>query len=99
VTRDEFERRAVEFVRTRLLPPGDDTPVHAETPLFECGVLNSLRILDLIAFVEKTLDARLPDKAIRLKNFRSVRAIADAFVADPGDADDDTTPGGARGVA
>jgi acyl carrier protein len=50
-----------------------------EVHLFEEGVITSLRVLDLIAFVEELTGTRIPDSEVRLANFRSVRAIAAAF--------------------
>jgi acyl carrier protein len=80
--RPELERRLLEFVdgmRTEAVPP---LAVHPGTALFEEGVINSLRILDLIAFVEEVTGSRVPDSEVQLANFRSVRAIAAAFGRD-----------------
>ena len=49
--------------------------VDRDTRLFEDGYMNSLRILDLIAVVEKTLGRRIPDRAVRLANFRTIATI------------------------
>lgn len=77
--REDLERRLVEFVN-RMQPEADPPiVVDEETALFEEGVINSLRILDLIAFVEENTRTRVPDEAVQLANFRSVRAIAAAF--------------------
>lgn len=77
--RGELERRLVEFVNG-MLPAADRVlPVQPDTALFEEGMINSLRILELIAFVEETTGTRVPDTEVRLANFRSVRAIAAAF--------------------
>ena len=82
ITRDDFERRLADFVN-RTLVTGDDAPaVDAETLLFESGAIDSLRILDLLAFIEKTLEVKIPDKAVRLQNFRSIRVIARFFLAE-----------------
>jgi acyl carrier protein len=77
--RDDLERRLIDFVN-RMRPDADPPlAIDSETALFEEGVINSLRILDLIAFVEEITRTRIPDAAVRLANFRSVRAIAAAF--------------------
>jgi acyl carrier protein len=82
LTRADFERRLTDFVN-RTLRKSDRVPViDAETLLFESGAIDSLRILDLLAFMEKTLGAKIPDKAVRLQNFRSVRVIARVFLAE-----------------
>ena len=86
MTREQFEHRLLEFVRRTLLGSEPALFVDEDTALFEEGIVNSLRILDLIAFVEMETGSRVPDEAIRLANFRSVRAIAAAFTA-PGTRD------------
>lgn len=73
----EFERQLAAFINDTLL--GGGTVVGRDTRLFEDGYMNSLRILDLIAVVEKTLGTRIPDRAVRLANFRSIAAITRAF--------------------
>ncbi|MGH7571599.1 MAG: hypothetical protein ACREMK_07125 [Gemmatimonadota bacterium] len=91
--REEFEHRLLDFVNRMLPEAVPPLAVDEETALFEEGVINSLRILDLIAFVEEITQARVPDEAVRLANFRSVRAIAAAFADNAGGAD-----GHARGA-
>jgi len=82
LTRDDFERRLTDFVNHTLLKSARAPAVDAETLLFESGAIDSLRILDLIAFIEKTLGAKIPDKAVRLQNFRSIRVIARFFLVE-----------------
>ena len=76
----EFERYLAHFINTTLL--GGAGAVDRDTRLFEDGYMNSLRILDLIAVVEKTLGRRIPDRAVRLANFRTIATIAQAFHPD-----------------
>ena len=80
LTRDDFERRLVDFVNGALLKSGRGPAVDVETLLFESGAIDSLRILDVLAFIEKTLAIKVPDKAVRLQNFRSIRVIAHFFL-------------------
>ena len=79
-TPPEFERQLAHFVNTTLL--GGAGAVDRDTRLFEDGYMNSLRILDLIAVVEKTLGRRIPDRAVRLANFRTIATIVQAFHPD-----------------
>lgn len=79
-TPEELERQLVRFVNGTML--GGSANVGPDTRLFEDGYMNSLRILDLIAAVEKMLGARIPDRAVRLANFRSIAAIVKAFHPD-----------------
>jgi len=79
-TPEAFEQQLTHFINATLLGGGD--AVRPDTRLFEEGYINSLRILDLIAVVEKTLDRRIPDRAVRLANFRTVATIVRAFHPD-----------------
>jgi seryl-tRNA synthetase len=54
--------------------------------------MNSLRILDLIAMVEKTLGARIPDRSVRLANFRTIATIVQVFHPDAGAATASSSP-------
>jgi seryl-tRNA synthetase len=76
----EFERQLTRFINVTLL--GGAAAVDRDTRLFEDGYMNSLRILDLIAVVEKTLGRRIPDRAVRLANFRTVATIVASFHPD-----------------
>lgn len=76
VTEQLLRERIVAFINGTLLGP-DRPRVGADTLLFEQGVLDSLRVLDLIAFVEAETGRPLPDSAIRLDRFRTAAAIAD----------------------
>ena len=79
-TPDELERQLTRFVNVTLLGGGD--AVDRDTRLFEDGYMNSLRILDLIAMVEKSLGARIPDRSVRLANFRTIATIVRVFHPD-----------------
>ncbi len=76
----EFEQLLAHFINVTLL--GGKGAVDRDTRLFEGGYMNSLRILDLIAVVEKTLGRRVPDRAVRLANFRTIATIVRAFHPD-----------------
>jgi len=77
MTTEQLERAVLAFVNDRLLH--DTAPVTATDRLFEEGHLDSLRVLELIAFVEQATRRNVPDRTVRLATFRSVRAIARAF--------------------
>jgi acyl carrier protein len=50
-----------------------------DTPLFEDGWIDSLKILKLIAFVELMIGRNIPDEEIVMKNFRTVTMIVEHF--------------------
>lgn len=55
--------------------------IAAETPLFATRLIDSLRILELIAFTEHNLGVRIPDSAVRMDNFATPARIASVFAA------------------
>ena len=75
----EFEQELARFIDNLV---GGGNQVGRDTRLFEDGYMNSMRILDLIAVVEKTLGRRVPDRAVRLANFRTIATIVQAFHPD-----------------
>lgn len=75
---EEFEQRLLRFVNEHLLPEGFE-PVDPATPLFAEGRINSLRLLNLLAFVERAVGAEIPEDEIVMDRFHSVRRIAEAF--------------------
>lgn len=76
-----FEERLLGYVNGHLLPAGAGR-VDATTPLFEHGRLNSMRLLHLLAWVEKTIGREIPEEEIVMDRFSSVRVIAERFAAD-----------------
>jgi acyl carrier protein len=54
----------------------------ADTPLFENRLIDSIRVLELIAWTERATGRVIPDEMIRMDHFRTARTIAATF-ADP----------------
>ena len=80
--RSTFVAEMVAWINQRLAPPG--VTITADTPLFAGGLINSIRVLELIAWTERAIGAEIPDQRIRMDNFRTVRRIAEVFVAEGG---------------
>lgn len=76
--RAAFAARMLEWINERLAPPG--VVVIAGTELFAEGIISSIKVLDLIAWTERTIGREIADVEIRLDNFRTVARIADVFV-------------------
>jgi nucleoside-diphosphate-sugar epimerase/acyl carrier protein len=75
-----LEPRILDFVRTSLLD-GRAVPIDADTYLFDNGLIDSLKILQLIAFIETETGRPIPDADVVMGNFRSVRTMAARFAA------------------
>ena len=75
--RPRFVTDMLEWLNRRLAPPG--VTIDADTPLFRTGIINSIRILELIAWTERATGRPIPDREIRMDNFQTVTRIADVF--------------------
>jgi acyl carrier protein len=73
----QFQRDLTGFVRG--LAPEYARRIRSTTRLFESGVMDSYKILDVISYLETALRIRIPDESVTLDNFRSVRAMTNAF--------------------
>jgi acyl carrier protein len=80
--RPRFVATMLDWLNRKLAPPG--VTIEAETPLFRTGLIDSIRILELIAWTERATGRVIADREIRMDNFRTVARIADVFVR-PGD--------------
>jgi hypothetical protein len=55
------------------------TPIDVSTPLFETGVIDSLGIIDLLAFVETATGRPIPMRKVDMRFFGTVDRITRAF--------------------
>lgn len=76
--RQEFIGEMLGWLNAEVAPEGVE--IHADTLLFASRLLDSLRILELIAFTEQTMGAVIPDSKIRMDNFQTVSRIATVFL-------------------
>ncbi len=76
--RADFTARMVAWLNARFARPG--VVIAAETPLFAGRLIDSIRILELIAWTERALGRQIADAEIRMDNFRSAARIAEVFV-------------------
>jgi acyl carrier protein len=75
-----FLAELLAWVGNRLAPAG--VTIDPDTALFEEGRIDSIRILELIAWVERALGRTIPDRLIRMDHFATVRMIADTFTGE-----------------
>ena len=66
------------WLNEEIAPKG--VVVTAETQLFAGRLLDSLRVLELIAFTEQAIGSAIPDSQIRMDNFQTVSRIASVFL-------------------
>jgi acyl carrier protein len=79
LTVQELERRLLRFTRDKLAAPDVADTITVDTRLFEDRVIDSLKVLELIAFLQSAVGRKIPDAQIVLANFRSIATIARVF--------------------
>lgn len=67
------------FITEKLLH-GDGAELTDHTPLLEWGIVDSLAMVSLLAFVHKTFDVKIPDAEISPRNFQSIEALRNLIV-------------------
>ena len=77
MTETRFIERIVAWLNRELAPPG--VTIDADTELFENGLIDSMRILQLIAWTERETGMRVQDQQIRMDNFHTPQRIATTF--------------------
>jgi len=82
--REAFETQLVDWLNRRYRRPG--ASIGRDTPLFQDRWLDSIRILELIAWTEQAIGRPIPDEMIRMDRFRSVATIARTFAGGLDDA-------------
>ena len=75
---EEFAREMLAWLNDDVAPRG--VRVDADTQLFATRLLDSLKVLELIAFTEQAIGRAIPDSHIRMDNFQTVARIAAVFL-------------------
>jgi acyl carrier protein len=70
----ELSRAAREFVDSDLLD-GQDSGVSATTPLLELGIVDSISIVALVAFVEDDLGIPVPEEEVHPRHLADVLSV------------------------
>lgn len=83
--RARFVADMLAWINRRLAPPG--LVIEAETPLFAGGLINSMRILEVIAWTERATGRAISDRDISMANFTTVVRIAEVFLVEAVHAD------------
>lgn len=75
-TTTEAEQALIAFVTGSLVDPDDDLTIGPEDDLLTSGLVDSLGIMRLVAFIESELGVQVPAADLTIDNFVSVRAIS-----------------------
>jgi acyl carrier protein len=83
-TRDAFNRALIDFV-TRLVRARSNAAdaaaieIDASTPLFETGLIDSLGVLELLAFLEERTGRPIPIHQIDVAFLQTVQCMSRSF--------------------
>lgn len=72
----QIESIIVEYITSEVAPRPDLLPIGRETKLIESGILDSLSILKLVAFLEEKFNVKVAPDDVVGENFESVGAIS-----------------------
>ncbi|MER7015770.1 acyl carrier protein [Saccharopolyspora sp. NPDC000359] len=74
--RTDVSERLLSFIRERFLQDDPASRLDAGTPLLDWGIVNSMNIAELLAFIHREFDHEVPPDAVVARNFRTVNDIA-----------------------
>ncbi len=63
------------FVRKKL-PSAKKRTFNDDLPLLQTGIIDSLGVLDLVAFLEQSFTIRIADEELTPDNFGSIKSIS-----------------------
>jgi|SRR5687767_13741862 hypothetical protein len=85
-SREAFAAALIAFIEGPLFArhgaSRSSTTIDSSTPLFETGVIDSLGIIDLLAFVETATGRPIPMRKVDMRFFGTVDRITRAFWED-----------------
>lgn len=82
ISATELQEKLLRFTRENLASPDAGPSLTCDTRLFEDRVIDSLKVLELIAFVQAAIGRKIPDSQIVLANFRTISTISRVFTGD-----------------
>ena len=71
----EFNERIKQFIMTEVNPDLNLAQLGDDEPLIESGIIDSLGILKIMAFLDEEFGIDLSAEQIKPDNFRSVKSI------------------------
>jgi len=62
---------------TKYISEEIDTDINAEEELLSSGLIDSITIMKVIAFLEETYDVKVPPQDMVIENFNTVQSMSD----------------------
>ena len=70
-----YESALTEFIKQEILH-GRGASLDADQDLLTAGIIDSLGILRMVAFIEERFGVKVPDEDVVFENFQSIRVMA-----------------------
>ena len=71
----ELKAKLKEFIMTEVNPDGNLERLGDDEPLLDSGIINSLGVLKIMAFLDEEFGIDLSAEQIKLENFKNVTSI------------------------
>jgi acyl carrier protein len=71
----EIENRLIGYFKEKA-----DTVVDSDTPLLDEKVIDSMGVIDLVAFLEATYKVEFTDDDLTVDNFKTIRSISELIL-------------------
>lgn len=72
----DIAERIERFIRTQFRVAASDTRFSRSQPLFELGYVDSVGVVELLAFVTKEFGVEVPDEMLMSEEFSTIDGIA-----------------------
>jgi acyl carrier protein len=69
----------LQFIRDELASGGDASAITEDAPLIDRGIIDSMGLMRILAFIEERTTVRVPDEEVVPENFQTIASI-DALV-------------------
>ena len=66
----------LDHIRMQLLGGREDVQLTSKDDLLEIGLIDSMGMMSLIAFIENRFKIKIPPQEMTIKNFKTIEAIA-----------------------
>jgi len=76
MTSDEIVQDLRTYLSEQILD-GEDVGLEGTTPLIEWGILNSMEIVQIVAFIHDRFSVDVPPDAVTLDNFKDLDSLAE----------------------
>jgi acyl carrier protein len=75
IAMNDFSAKIKEFIMTEVSPELNLKELDDDQPLIDAGIVDSLGVLKILAFMDESFGIDLSSEEIKLENFKTVRSI------------------------